>query len=158
MCQSYRLIALCLLLALSAGCGGAGDDGETGAESALHFVVQVSQPTAEEFEIDLGYANQGDATIPADDAFDGAWELRDATGNLRASGQVHTLPELPPGEEALPLRWAGQLDPGVYRIVWGGRGRGHTAASFEVTQGSGGPRLGGVEVGPVSPEDPPFIE
>lgn len=158
MSQHYRLFIMVLLLALATGCGSAGDNGDAGAEGALRFVVQVSKTAIDAFEIDLGYANDGDTTLPADDAFEGAWELRDAAGELRASGMVHTLPEIPPGTEALPLRWEGQLDPGIYRIVWGGRGEGHTAASFEVTQGADGPLLGSVEVGAPSPEDPPFIE
>lgn len=158
MSHPFRLTALFLLLMLAAGCGGTGDGAESGDAPAIRFVVQISQPVAEEIAIALGYANDGDAAIPADDAFEAAWELRDADDGLRAGGSAHTLPELPPGQEVLPLLWEGQLDPGVYRIVWGGRGLGHTATSFEVIQGADGPQLGSVEVGANSPEDPPFMD
>lgn len=158
--RRWEPVVLGLLLILLVSCGlagGAGDASETEVTEALRFVVRVGQATDQQIDLEIGFANDGRAAIPADDAVEYAWELRAADEELRASGLLHTRPELPPGEQVFPLRWSGELEPGVYRIVWGGLGQGHTTVSFEVIAQANGLHVEVMSAAD-SPDDPPFVD
>lgn len=136
--SAYRWLVAAglLLLGLCAGCDARTGEGSEDA-GGFTFIARIDQPTGETIAIDLGFANNGDRAIVADDDFPGVWRLTAGSGEPRAGGTINSRPQLPPGETLL-LRWDAILDPGHYRLVWGANEFGHTVVEFDVERAADG--------------------
>lgn len=104
------------------------------------FIAGLTVNEDQEVVIDLGIHN-GSQPLPADETFNGRWEITDAEGAPRAAADVHELDSVPGGAEQVIFTWSGRLEPGTHELVWGAPGYGGTIVEFEVIEGEEG-RLG----------------
>lgn len=109
---------------------------ETAATPAVgdKLVTFVARPIVADGEtlIELGVHNGGNP-LPADEAFNGRWELVGPTGDTpRAGGEFAELPTLPGGRETVLLRADAPLEPGAYRLTWGAPDYGAAVVEFNV--------------------------
>ena len=103
----------------------------------LTFEVPIAMGADQELHISLGVHNAGAQGFAGDERFEGQMEIRDASGELRASAEVLDLPAIPAGDTAWPLAWRGELSPGAYRLTWGSDGYGFTTVEFAVVERNG---------------------
>jgi hypothetical protein len=126
------LILMASLL-LGSGCDARPSREEVPVRDRLiTFIALIKDSEEGEIIIDLGLSNAGNP-IPADDAFHGTWQLTADNGELRAAGEVNQRSEMASNESML-VSWAGKLEPGAYRLVWGAPGYGHTVIDFDVAR------------------------
>lgn len=97
------------------------------------FNAEITVNEDQEVVIDLGLHNGGEP-LPADETFNGRWEITDAEGEPRAAADVHELDSVPGGEEQVIFTWSGRLEPGAHELVWGAPGYGGTIIEFEVVE------------------------
>lgn len=138
MTSRYQILPVLSVLVLSlvflSGCGNK----VPVRELKLNFLALASMNESEEVRLEMGISAVGE--VEADPAFSGVWELRNDSGDLRASGQVAELSQQV-GEEILVV-WEGVLDPGHYELTWGAPMYGGVIRRFEVVSEGGDIRLG----------------
>jgi hypothetical protein len=110
---------------------------QTSQTDRLNFEVQLGINADGEAVAQLGVHNAGTEKFPGDDAFNGEMELRDESGNLRASAKVVPLAPLAPGETEFPLEWTGKLTPGKYQLTWSAPAYGSTLVDFTIVERGG---------------------
>ena len=103
----------------------------------LRFEAPVAISAGQEFHVSLGLHNADARDFAGDERFEGQMEIRDASGELRASAEVLDLPAIPTGDTAWPLEWRGELAPGSYRLTWGSDKHGFTTVEFTVVERNG---------------------
>jgi len=97
------------------------------------FIAGLTVSEDQEVIIDLGIDN-GSQPLPADETFNGRWEVTNAEGEPRAAADVHELDSVPGGAEQVIFTWSGRLEPGTHELVWGAPGYGGTIVEFEVIE------------------------
>jgi hypothetical protein len=122
-------------------------------DKLITFIATIKADADGQIGLDLGVSNAGNL-VPADESFVGEWELSAAGDEPRAKGTVVGLPEMAAGEYML-VSWAGKLDPGTYRLLWGAPDYGHTVVDFEVLAGEGGQVRVGDQTVFFTTDDPP---
>lgn len=129
-----------VLVTVLAGCQTAAPPQEPTQRELLFNFFAIVQTTADDaVKIELGLS--GVTSVPGDEQFAGIWELRDASGALRADGQLSRL--APFAGEYIPITWQSELPPGQYELIWGAPNYGGLVQLFVVEDdGHGGVRLG----------------
>ncbi|MBN1976539.1 MAG: hypothetical protein JW918_03980 [Anaerolineae bacterium] len=105
--------------------------------SQLMFEAPYAIGADQELHVSLGVYNAGTQEFAGDDRFEGQMEIRDASGELRASAEVLELPAIPVGDTAWPLAWHGELSPGAYCLTWGSDKYGFINAEFSIVERNG---------------------
>lgn len=103
----------------------------------LRFVAPVTLDADQEFRANLGVQNTGAQDFAGDDRFGGQMEIRDASGDLRASAEVVTLRSIAAGDTAWIVEWRGVLSPGDYRLTWGADKYGFVTVAATVVERNG---------------------
>ena len=107
-------------------------------ETQLQFEIAMQVNADQEFHASLGVRNAGRGTFKGDDSFNGTMDVRCLpSAELRASAHVVPLPSLEPGETAWPLAWRGDLEAGMYELIWGAEGYGATSETFSIVERDG---------------------
>lgn len=122
-------------------------------ELVLNFFATVKATPAEEVRMEIGVS--GVDVVPANPDFGGLWELRDADGNVRASGRMHELPEMV-GENIL-FTVEEPLSPGRYELTWGAPAYGGLVKQFEVVAENGRLQLGSHQTEYITTAYPPVM-
>jgi hypothetical protein len=135
-----NLFLLVVLIMVLAGCQTAAPPQEpTQRELLFNFFAIVETTADDAVKIELGLS--GVTSVPGDEQFAGAWELRNENGALRAEGQVPRL--APFAGEYIPITWQSELEPGQYELLWGAPNYGGLVQLFVVEgDGHGGVRIG----------------
>jgi hypothetical protein len=103
----------------------------------LVFEAPYAIGADQEFHVSLGVRNAGAQEFAGDDRFEGQMEIRDASGDLRASAEVLELSAIPAGDTAWPLAWRGELSPGAYCLTWGSDRYGFINVDFSIVERNG---------------------
>jgi hypothetical protein len=135
-------LSLLVVLALSlAGCGTSLQTADPPVrELLINFFATIRTTPDDEVRMEIGVS--GAEVVPADDAFNGLWELWDMDGNLRASGSVTRQPELYGGQEHVMVEWQSSLLPGSYELTWGAPNYGGMTMIFDVLSHGGRIQIG----------------
>jgi len=110
----YTLLGIAVLLLV-----GCARPVEQPPAPRLTFVAPVTLDADQEFRVNLGVQNAGAQDFAGDERFGGQMEIRDASGDLRASAEVVTLRPIAAGDTVWLVEWRGVLSPGDYRLTWG---------------------------------------
>ncbi len=132
-----KLLITLLAVGLSLLVGCTRFSAQTPQADQLNFKVQLGINADGETVAQLGVDNAGTEKFPGDKTFNGEMELRDESGNQRASAQVLPLAPLAPGETEFPLEWTGKLAPGRYQLTWGAPAYGSTTVNFTIVERDG---------------------
>ncbi len=131
MMQKARWSLLLVLLILLTGCAAV-----EGSGTPLAFEPHLRVSPEGEAEVALRIHNLSGTGMPAQSNFNGGFRIeRMQDGESIAEIPLPTIDRLGPGQEAFPLDWEGELEPGEYHLIWGAPHFGATELQFTVREG-----------------------
>lgn len=107
------------------------------ASALLEPEAQLTMQDGGVVIIRIGATNASAWNYPANEAFNGMMEVRNATGDLRSRIDVHQFGALGPKETAMPAELKTQLDAGTYRLTWSAPTMQVMSLEFEVLDRDG---------------------
>jgi hypothetical protein len=119
---------------LAAGCTLPAEPAST---PRLEFEAPYAVDAEGDTHVSLGVHNAGARDFGGDERFQGQMEIREASGELRASAEIVELPTIAAGDTVWPLEWRGRLDPAAYRLTWGSDKYGFRTVEFTVVERGG---------------------
>ena len=131
--RTKRWLIAALLTILLAGCVV-----EEGSGTPLAFEPHLRVSPEGSAEVDLGIHNISGTGMPAQSNFNGGFRIeRIGDGEYIADIPLPSIDRLGPGQEAYPLEWEGELEPGAYQLIWGAPTSGRRSCNSRSVKGSG---------------------
>ena len=107
-----------------------------GSGTPLAFEPHLRVSPEGKAEVVLGIHNISGTGMPAQANFDGGFRIeRVQDGQSMVEIPFSSVDRLGPGQEAFPLGWEGELEPGEYHLIWGAPHFGATEMQFTVREG-----------------------